>query len=465
MFARFIFGFFVAAFSAGAVASAAPMTLPDAVAYALDHNANVVAKRAALVAADYNLAKSRSAAYPNVDGLLQNTSQKSANYGGVYSIIGSKVAQVFSQNTAQLGTNYTLQTGGLSFIQLAAARAQDDQARQDLYSAQSQVATTVATAYFLVMQRQALVTLDTADLNYQKVLVDVAQAKENAGVSAGVDVLRAKVAQAKSASTLIGAQADVVNATEDLARLIGAPLHEEFSFPKTIADPGIPAGAEPKLEDIAVQTRPEVRSAQESLISAQLTRKGWNRELYPQVQIGAAFGNQLSPTNVSYVLNPDGTPVIGPNGQPVVAPRTGSPGFWTLSATSTFQYPFVDYGARHMERANDDAVVTQSESALTQATIQVRADVSQSYRGAQTALAQLAFAREEANLGNESARIAALQYQHGLIALTDVLQTQEQAITAQVDFVNARVAYVDSIVKLRVSLGTYDALGAVAGLR
>ena len=183
------------------------------------------------------------------------------------------------------------------------------------------------------------------------------------------------------------------------------------------------------------------------------------------MQIGAAFGNQLSPTNVTYLLNPDGTPVIGPNGQPVVAPRTGSPGFWTLSATSTFQYPFVDYGARHMEKVNDDAVVAQSQSALTQATIQVRADVSQSYRGAQTALAQLAFAREETDLGNESARIAALQYQHGLIALTDVLQTQEQAITAQVDFVNARVAYVDSIVKLRVSLGTYDALGAVADLR
>ncbi|MDP9024354.1 MAG: TolC family protein [Candidatus Eremiobacteraeota bacterium] len=443
----------------------APMTLSDAVSYALDHSPSVAQRRAALAVADDNLAKARGNALPNVVGQLQNTSQKSANYGGAYSIIGSKVAQVFSQNTAQIGSNYTLQTGGLAFLALAASRAQDAQAREDLEGAERQLALSVTTAYFTVVQRDSIVALDESDLHYQELLVKVAQAKESAGVAAGVDVLRAEVARAKSASTLTGARADVANATESLAQSAGAPLDARFTFPVQIASPGLPSAPETSLEGAAIGSRAEVRSAKYALDAARLTRKGFDRQLFPQVQIGAALGNQLTPTSVNFLLKPDGTPVIGPGGQPVIAPRVGSPGFWTLSATSTFQLPLVDYGVRHAERASDDAAVASAQNALEAASTQVRADVRQSYRAAQTALAQLSFARDEAKLGAESARVAELQYQHGIIALSDVLQTQQQAVTAQTDFVNARVAYVDAIVKLRVSLGTYDARSAVADLR
>ncbi len=433
------------------------MTLVDAVSYALSHNPNVAQQRATLATAENSLAKARATAFPTVNGQLQNISQKSSNYGGAYQVIGVQQQQVFSQNTAQVGTNYNLQTGGLSFLQLASARAQSEQARQTLANTEDQLASTVTASYFTVMQRQAIVALDQSDLQYQKTLVDVAKAKEHAGVAAGVDVLKAQVAQAKSASTLVGAQADVQNGIESLAQTIGASIDTQFDFPKEIASPALPGGTEAKLETVAMQTRPDVKAAQQSLAAAQATRKGWNRELFPQVQIGAAFGNQFSPTSQGFVL--------GPDGQPVAVPRQGSPGFWTLSATSTFTLPFVDYGQRHSERVSDEAAVASAQVALEQATTQVQIDVRQSYRAAQTAQAQLAFARDEARLGAESARVSQLQYQHGLIALSDVLQTQQQSVTAQSDFVSARVAYVNAVVKLRVSLGIYDARSAVADLR
>ncbi|HEV7180344.1 MAG TPA: TolC family protein [Candidatus Baltobacteraceae bacterium] len=444
---------------------AATMTLQDAVSYALDHSPVVAQKRTALAQAHSALAKARGNAYPLVNGQLQNVSQKSSNYGGVYQIIGAATQQVFSQNTAQIGTQYTLQTGGLSFLQLASARAAEAQAREDLTGAEDQLATSVTTAYFTVVQRQAIVVLDESDLKYQNVLVGVAKAKEQAGMAAGVDVLKAQVAQAKSAAALVGARADVENGIDQLVQSIGAPLDVAFVFPKDIANPALPTEPEPNLETVAVKSRPDVESARDSLAAAQFTRKGWGRELYPQVQLTAGFGNQLAPTNVTFLTNPDGTPVLGPGGVPVAAPRTGSPGFWTLGATSTFTLPFVDYGARQTERESDDAAVASSQNALDQATTQVRVDVRTSYRSAQSALSQLTFVRDEARLGTESARVAELQYRHGLISLSDVLQTQQQSISAQSDFVNARVAYVDAVVKLRVSLGIYDARSAVADLR
>jgi outer membrane protein TolC len=193
--------------------------------------------------------------------------------------------------------------------------------------------------------------------------------------------------------------------------------------------------------------------------------------LFPTVQLNASFGSQVSPTifgqeqlefDEEYqacIADPiPGVPCIHQTAQ------RGVPGFWTIGAVSTFSLPLVDYGLRHTERVNDDAQIASAQRTLEQTRGQVDIDVRQSYRAAQTALAQLSYARDESRLGTESARIAQLQYQHGIKDLSDVIQTQQQSVTAQSDFINARVAYVEAVVKLRVSLGTYTAQSAVADL-
>ena len=427
------------------------MTLNDAIAYALNHSPTVAQQYAAARAAEHVLAQQRANAFPTVNGELQNSLGKSANYGGAYAAIGIPVQNIFSQNTAQIGTNYTLDTGGLAFLQLASARASAAQAEETLVSTENQVATSVTNAFYGVVQKQAIVGVDASDLEYQNVLVSAAKAKEHAGMAAGVDVLRAQVNQTKSASTLVGAHADVDDAREDLAQSIGASLDQSFVFPKVIAEPKLPSQSVSTLEDIALNARPDVLAARSGVAAAEFTRKGWGRELFPTVQIGAAFGNQLS--TIQY--NQFGEPVAHPS---------GTPGFWTVQATSTLSLPLVDYGQRRTERVNDDAQLVSAQRTLDQARTQVQIDVRQTYRAAQTALAQLDLAQDESRLGLESARIAQLQYAHGLIALSDVIQAQQESVTAQSDLVAARVSYINAIVKLRVSLGTYTAQSAVADL-
>ncbi len=439
-------------------ASAQPMNLVDAVSYALDHTPVVAQKVAALAQAQHSLAQARATAFPTVNGSLQNVASKSGNYQGAYGVIGAQQQSIFSQNTAQIGTNYTLTSGGLSLLQLTSARASEAQAREDLANTEDQIATSVTSAYYSVMQKQAIVVVDESDLKYQDVLVDVAKAKEHAGVAAGVDVLKAQVNQVKSASTLLGAQADVDNARESLALAVGAPLDQAFVFPEKIAQPPLPTQNGDQLQAIALANRPDAKASQESLVAAQTTRRGWDRELFPTVALSAGFGNQFSPTLAGQVVG------VNPNGTPIVTPR-GTPGFWTVSAQTAFTLPFVDYNQRHSERTADDAQVAAAQLLLDQTLTQVEVDVRQSYRSASTALAQVDYAQRESALGTESARIAQLQYQHGLIALADVIQTQQQSVVAQSDFVNARVAYVNAIVKLRVSLGIYTAPGAVADLK
>lgn len=462
----------IATFLLAAATVTAPMTLQDSISYALNHNSTVAQQYAAAQSAQHSLAIARGTAYPTVNGSLQSALGKSANYGGAYAAVGLSQQNVFSQNTAQVGTNYTLTSGGLSFLQLASERASAAQADETLANTENQVASTVTNAFYSVVQKEAIVVVDDSDLQYQGVLVTAAKAKEHAGMAAGVDVLRAQVQQAKSASTLVGAKADVDNAREDLAQTIGAPLDQQFVFPKDVAQPKLPEQSVDALEDIALNARPDVIAAREGVAAAQYTRKGWDRELFPSVQIGASIGNQFSPTLATQeqaefdqeYLQCIAFPVPGVPCVHEMAQR-GTPGFWSIQATSTFSLPLVDYGQRRTERINDDAQLLSAERALDAARIQVQIDVRQNYRGAQTSLSQLSYAQDESRLGVESARVAQLQYQRGIIALSDVILAQQQSVTAQSDLISAQVSYVEAVVKLRVSLGTYTAQSAVADLQ
>ncbi|MHB8703333.1 MAG: TolC family protein [Candidatus Tyrphobacter sp.] len=472
---RFVLALACAAMAvAPAVADArAAITLQQAVSYALAHDPTVAAKYAAVTTQAHAVAVQEGQTFPTVNGTLQSILQKQSNYGGVYQLIGATPQSNFSQNTASIGTSYTLNAAGLGLIQLAAANATLASAREDLARSEDLVASNVTGAFFDVAQKVALVALDRSDLSYQNALVSAARLKERAGVVAGVDVLRARVAQAKSASTLVGAKADADNAREALAHTVGLPLTTPFAIPSAIPEPPLPDGTIGTLASIAMAQRPDVVSARKELLSARETRRGWLREFFPSLQISASFGNQYSPTE-TVTLQQELDAQIAQQNQlraalhlpplpfPIV-PR-GSPGFWQIGLTSTFTLPIVDYGQRRTERVNDEAQVASAEATLASAVSQAEVDVRKQYRAARTAQAQLAYAKQEAALGAESARIAQLQYRSGVIALADVFQAQQTSVQAQTDLIDARVAYVDALVALRVAVGTYGPLSAVADL-
>ncbi len=462
--------------AAPALAGAAPLTLQGAITYALANAPSIKAQQAALAAARQTLAQQRSQAYPTVSGMLQSFLAKSSNYGGGYAVIGATQQSIVSQNTAQVGTQYTLTTGGASLIQLAADAAQAKAAQATLKRTRDQIATQVTAAFFSIANHQALVALNRSDLHYERVLVLNAQAKERAGVAAGVDVLRARVAERKSQSTLVGSIASVRNAHDELAQLIGAPFSTVFAVPTRIAQPPLPKVPLANLVQMALANRPDVASARDALLAANLNRKAFGRNLFPSVQLSAGIGNQFSPTQAVFqqqfidqqfaannaALIAAGQPPLPLSAKPIV-PR-GSPGFWQIQAVSTFQLPLVDWGARKGQAVAFNAQIVSAHATYRSVRGQAELDVRRSYRAATTALAQLGFAREESRLGGEAARIAQLQYQNGLIALSDVLLAQQTSHQAHVDLINARTAYVNAVVQLRVALGTYGPRSAVADL-
>jgi outer membrane protein TolC len=430
---------------------AAALTLAGAVQYALSHSPTIAKQTAVVSQMQASYIKAHSQTLPGVLGQIQNQMSKSEHFNGQYSLIGASQASVFSQNTASLGTSYTFD-GGLSHYLSLAARQQYEQALADLRRIKEQVTNDVANGYFTLATRDEAVRLDEGDLRYQQALVAVAKAKERAGVAAGVDVLSAQAAEEKSRYALASAQADSQNASESLAQLIGAPLDMAFNVPAQIAQPAIPEQPLDALIAIAQTHRPDIASAQDAVAIAQTNRRSADTDLFPQVQAGASFGNQFSPTLAAQQAAL-GIPVLRP-----------IPGYWNIGINTTVSLPFVDWGARRANHRNLNEQIAAAQSNLDATRAQAEIDVRQSYRAAQTALAQLTSAQDETRYASEAARIAKLQYAHGLITLIDVQQRQQAALSAQVDLYNARVAYVNAIVKLRVALGLETPEQAVADL-
>ncbi len=458
-------GIFLLGAVAPTQAAASPLTLQQCVAIALRHDTNIASLASSYAQAENAYAQQKTQTYPTVVGQLQSYLQKSNNYGGAFAAIGASQLGDVSQNTASIGTQYNLNLGGQGFALLAQSRAQLESAKRNLQRAKAQLASTITASFYAVAQKDALVDLDQGDLAYQTVLVNNAKAREKAGVAAGVDVLQAQVAQTKSKSTLLAAKADAQNARDTLSQAIGAAFDTQYAIPKTIATPALP---EATLANIIARAhmRPDVLAAKSSLAAATYARKAFDRHLFPTIALTSQIGNQFSPTgavqNQNFLIQHcAATP--GCVSAPTVV--RGSPGFWQIGATTTFSFPFVNYGAIHTEKVQDDAAIHSATLAYKSAASKAELDVRQAYRSAQTSLAQVAYAVSAAQLGAESAHIAQLQYERGVKSLTDVLSAQQTALSSQIDLVNARIAYVQAIINLRVAIGDTGPNAIVADLR
>jgi len=451
-----------------------------AVAYALSHAPSLLAQRATLLGLDSTFTKSRAAEFPSAGAQLQNQLAKSENQQGQFAQFGITPASNFSQNTAQLQSTYTLYNGAQQ-LTAQQARKQVLNAQFELQRQEEQTALNVTNAFYALAADRGSVDVDENDLAYQQELLATAQAQERVGRIAGVDVLKAQVAVARSQATLVGARAAAENDRENLAVAIGAPAATTFDVPKTLPEPALPTTPLDQLQTIARMNRPEIGVARTALDVSKLGDAAIDNDLRPVVTINGSFGSQVSPTlfsqeqeeidqsNAAAIASYDSEKLLFPTltiPPPVLLPAVDRhvPGFWQFNILSTFSIPLYDYGQRAAAHHAARAQIESSLAGLYNAYDLVEADVNAARRNLATAAQKLELAKLAARLGTESARIAKLQYQNGLISFTDVTQTEQTAISSQNDLLAARVTYVTALVKLRIALAPPN-ISAAADLR
>jgi len=457
---------FVVFFSATPVLAVVPLGLDATVAYALEHSVQIIEQRATLARAQSDLVKARAAELPSIVGTLQNTMDKSSNLQtDQYGVVPPSV---YSQNIAQIGSQFTLFNDSQR-ISEQEARRRFDRAQADLQSTKRKISGDVVSAFYALVGKDQKIRLVERDQAYQQQLLDSAQTQERVGRVAGVDVMRAQVNVIHSESAAASARAEVADARESLALQIGAPLETPFALPTTVAEPPLPATPVERLIKTALTYRPEIAAARADLEVAVLSNAKVDADLYPQIALSGAFGSQVTPTQ----YGPEQTQIDAQNAAsvaqyqfeqalnpaypwplPVKLPpvQRNVPGFWQFQVQSTWSLPLIDFGQRHAAHQAARAAINEQLRAYDNARANVEFDVRSALRNAQTSAVGLSFAKASVALADEAARIAQLQYAHGLMSFTDAAASEQTDLSTQADLINARDAYIVSLTKLRLAL-------------
>ncbi len=427
-----------------------PMTLQQAVDFALAYNPAVIKASAAVSDAGAMLARDRAATLPTVSGNLQNQMQKSAN-SGQFAQIGVPVTPTFSQNTAALRADFN----GLNLTNLDQARTDKqayDQAKQQLLLAREQSIQNVEASFYAVAQDEQLTGIAQENVNYNRTLMQIAEVNYRAGKVAGLDRLKAQVGYTSAREQLTGAQADQEDARENLGQLIGAPMAQQFAIPNTLPEPPLPNLDRNALDQLALANRPEVAIAEAQLNAALISNNMVDAPNRPNVQMTGAWGNQVSPTNNALILNNFNACVAA--GNPPAACEPGGSHFYEISITSTWTLPLIDYGTLHAAHASAHREIDSQIAQLTSAKQQALIDVDQAVRRLLVDRDNLALAASNVEVAKQTASISAAQYKVGIISQTDVAAAQQSYLTTAKDLLNAQVAYLLGIATLEKATGT-----------
>lgn len=171
-----------------------------------------------------------------------------------------------------------------------AARSSSEAARFAVQDARDQVVLVVVNLYLQAITAASNAQSAQAQLDTATALFQLASDQRQAGVVAGIDVLRAQVEQQAEQQRVIQTRNDAEKAKLTLARAIGLPPGQRFQLTDTV--PYAP------FETLSLETailqalsnRADLQSAQASLRAAEQSKRAAEAERLPSVTLDANYG-------------------------------------------------------------------------------------------------------------------------------------------------------------------------------
>jgi outer membrane protein TolC len=292
----------------------------------------------------------------------------------------------------------------------------------------------VAIAYARASRAEAVVSARTADSALAAELVKLAIAQQQAGVSASIDVTRAKVQLAESAGRVILAQSQLERAMIDLARSLGIDAATPIELTDTLrADLGaatVPADRNAAVTQ-AIASRPDLAAELARGNAARTAASAISAERMPRVGVTADYG-------VSGNEWPDAISTRG------------------VSVQVTL--PVLDGWRREGRLAEQRVVVKESDVRARDLRQQVTADVDAALLDLRSAAAQQSITGERLRLASEEVSQARQRFQAGVVGNIEVINAQESLVRAREADIDARFAALAARIALARSVGSAHTL-------
>jgi outer membrane protein TolC len=280
------------------------------------------------------------------------------------------------------------------------------------------------------LAESARVDTSTAQRDTAQALYQQAADQLQAGTTAAIDALRAKVELQTREQQLISARNDLAKQKIALGRVIGLPTGQELALTDNpIYEPQPKIGLEEALIR-AYASRADYQSALAQVRAATLARKAAVAGYYPSVSTAVNYGN------------------IGVN-----------PGnsHGTLDATAALNMPIFQGGKVHGDVLQAEAALRQSRELLENLRAQIDQDVRNALLDLQSAADQVEVARSSVDLANQTLLQARDRFSAGVTDNIEVVQAQQSVASANESLISSLYAYNVSKIELGRAIGNAEA--------
>jgi outer membrane protein TolC len=319
---------------------------------------------------------------------------------------------------------------------VSAARSQVTAATAEGTATEEASAQSVAVAYARATRAEAVVGARRADSSLAAELVTLALAQQQAGVSASIDVTRARVQLSESAGRLILAQSQLERARIDLARSLGldtgggTPIELTDTLSTELGAATVPADRDAAIAQ-ALEQRPDLAAELARGDAARTAASAISAERMPRIGLAADYGlsgNQF-PEAVS-----------------------------TRAVAVQVTLPVLDGWRREGRLAEQKSVARQSDVRARDLRQQVAADVDAALLDLRSAAAQQMITRERLRLANEEVSQARQRFEAGVAGNIEVITAQESLVRAREADIDARFAALAARIALARAVGSAHTL-------
>jgi outer membrane protein TolC len=316
-----------------------------------------------------------------------------------------------------------------SVVRVRAASAQATGSRAERGVTVETAALSAALAYLRAVRGQAAVLARQADSTIAAELVALAQAQKAAGVSAAIDVTRARTQFVTAEGLLLVARNQLDRARIELTRALGLEAATRLTLTDTLAG-ALGAADVPAQRDSAVAAalaqRPDLKAELARAGAARQTGAAIRAERLPRLAVGADYG------------------VNGPT-----MPRSIA----TRDLTLKVSMPLIDGFRREARLAEQDAVVRESEVRERDLRQQIVADVDGALLDLHSANAQQVVAAEQLRLAADELSQSRQRFKAGVAGNIEVINAQSSLIRARDADIDARFAAASARVSLARAAG------------
>lgn len=414
------------------------LSLEEAVQVALRAHPQVTAAQASADATTARIGQARAPWLPQ----LNHSAALSAVYAGNQPPLNLNL---------QLGASQLLYDFGRTGGRIEAAQAAAQAARWDADTTRSQIALSAVTAYYNVLQAEALLEVAARNLTQQRERLAQAESFFSVGTRPQIDVLTARTAAAQAQLQVVQNRNAIRNARVSLLQAMGLPATQaewlarplQAAPPAPLPEEVTPEQAPETLIDQALSARPEVQALRERLRQAQAQVRTARGDFYPQLRLGANLAYRQRFLESEMQMSGTVNTGSGQLALPGLAVDGGLTLSWPILTGLSTIYAVREAEAQvRVAQANLEALRQQVLAGLQQALINV-----QNAREAQLA-AQAVLEQAEQQL-----QMAAGRYQAGVGNIIELGDAQVGATTARAQRVQADYNLAVARAALRWQLG------------